>query len=199
MARSGSSPRVRGKPWEAVWGCLSGGLIPARAGKTCCGSGHGFAGGAHPRACGENPSENTPPPDGTGSSPRVRGKPTGLRKAIHAPRLIPARAGKTRGLLTASDACPAHPRACGENSCWVKPAPVRMGSSPRVRGKPRPAREHRRRSRLIPARAGKTASIEAAHSCAWAHPRACGENLMITRRWRVCQGSSPRVRGKPPD
>ena len=74
--------------------------------------------------------------------------------------------------------------------------PPRAGSSPRVRGKPGGVGDALAACRLIPARAGKTASIEATHSCAWAHPRACGENLIISRFMESDTGSSPRVRGK---
>ena len=51
----------------------------------------------------------------------------------------------------------AHPRACGENEEATKTAFILPGSSPRVRGKPPGILDPGRGSRLIPARAGKTA------------------------------------------
>ena len=51
--------------------------------------------------------------------------------------------------------------------------------------------------RLIPARAGKTARSGARGRRRRAHPRACGENNGACMAAQSCQGSSPRVRGKP--
>ena len=50
--------------------------------------------------------------------------------------------------------------------------------------------------RLIPTRAGKTARSTSSRSRPWAHPRACGENLVAHGYSRGGAGSSPRVRGK---
>ena len=91
----GSSPRVRGK--HPLAPLLAGvhGLIPARAGKTTSSPPPPRARRAHPRACGENECRRTGSPRGTGSSPRVRGKPGGRRGDRRVAGLIPARAGKT--------------------------------------------------------------------------------------------------------
>ena len=92
----GSSPRVRGKRALSIPNCSFGRLIPARAGKTNT----QFIGiiphGAHPRACGENVSTIHKDSGALGSSPRVRGKRSGMRGLHQACRLIPARAGKTQ-------------------------------------------------------------------------------------------------------
>ena len=114
--RWGSSPRVRGKRREHRRRRRLPGLIPARAGKTPVrGSGRPSR-EAHPRACGENPLPRVGYPVLSGSSPRVRGKRQQDRHRQAAPRLIPARAGKTRPRPGRSAAAAAHPRACGENS-----------------------------------------------------------------------------------
>ena len=133
---------------------------------------------AHPRACGENPS---PMPDAVrclGSSPRVRGKPTGISTGILDRGLIPARAGKTAGAASPPTCTRAHPRACGENAGGCSPLPM-------------PAR-------LIPARAGKTWTSSVPGRSETAHPRACGENGAGADPDGVLDGSSPRVRGKLP-
>ena len=71
-----------------------------------------------------------------------------------------------------------------------------LGSSPRVRGKPRRnGREDRRRG-LIPARAGKTPARPGTRRAPPAHPRACGENGAAPVVQVRADGSSPRVRGK---
>ena len=76
--------------------------------------------------------------------------------------------------------------------------PDGRGSSPRVRGKPPAASVESVRCGLIPARAGKTSTTRSRPSERPAHPRACGENPGAVRRRVGREGSSPRVRGKPP-
>ena len=172
-------------------------LIPARAGKTCCNSLAESTAAAHPRACGENNIAIWSITRTGGSSPRVRGKRATARSRLCPPRLIPARAGKTWSGSARSSSPRAHPRACGENlPCSTTQAACR-GSSPRVRGKPRPLLPRGGRVRLIPARAGKTLRPRPPAAARPAHPRACGENPCLKNARDGVQGSSPRVRGKP--
>ena len=131
-----------------------------------------------------------------GSSPRVRGKLLRGDRRGGAGRLIPARAGKTCRRPASRGSGWAHPRACGENAPPFPPASSALGSSPRVRGKPGAPRAPRAMGRLIPTRAGKTARSTSSRSRPWAHPRACGENLVAHGYSRGGAGSSPRVRGK---
>ena len=173
----GSSPRVRGKLLPFTFEDTDPGLIPARAGKTS---------GARPRRGG-----------GSGSSPRVRGKRGRVCRFVCSSRLIPARAGKTRAIAGSPVPTGAHPRACGENPVRPPLRPRPLGSSPRVRGKRGSSRATDAAHRLIPARAGKTASSGAPPGSARAHPRACGENWAATDMGSSAPGSSPRVRGKP--
>ena len=193
----GSSPRVRGKQQIATIKSATGGLIPARAGKTGCSYGFRRRHRAHPRACGENKANSRTTQWGTGSSPRVRGKPRDDPQGCARGRLIPARAGKTKSPLGALLAPRAHPRACGENRAVSMRVDVRGGSSPRVRGKRRRAPPGPVVPGLIPARAGKTRHLIAGQRGELAHPRACGENLTPAGRFVIQGGSSPRVRGKP--
>ena len=154
--RPGSSPRVRGLlggRHQADLGCR---IIPARAGFTRV-SASGAAGGPdHPRACGvyAGAPDCVLPPQG--SSPRVRGLPERLSVVVLLPRIIPARAGFTRGSRSTL-ACPAdHPRACGVYAWDAKVPGDILGSSPRVRGL-RVGREGARgHPGIIPARAGFT-------------------------------------------
>ena len=153
---SGSSPRVRGKQLLDGLGGVGGGLIPACAGKTTSTPGSTQSWTAHPRVCGENGAGADPDGVLDGSSPRVRGKHPHGHQQIAAGRLIPACAGKTLGVPPWDLGHMAHPRVCGENMC-IAPVPWEStGSSPRVRGKPAPAKTPDRRRRLIPACAGKT-------------------------------------------
>ena len=192
----GSSPRVRGKrrPGCRLW--RRRGLIPACAGKTwAIGVVPDFA-GAHPRVCGENYSHDLRTCEQRGSSPRVRGKPGPGAKPPQADGLIPACAGKTTTRTQRPYLARAHPRVCGENATTATLAGFDAGSSPRVRGKLFCELALDARSRLIPACAGKTASIIGAPRPCRAHPRVCGENAVRRAKRPGVKGSSPRVRGK---
>ena len=90
----------------------------------------------------------------------------------------------------------AHPRACGENSSAALYPAIRVGSSPRVRGKQGSLDAGGRARGLIPARAGKTSRRGGVWWRSWAHPRACGENSAAHLTDEEREGSSPRVRGK---
>ena len=234
----GSSPRVRGKPSGSRSGSSGSGLIPARAGKTIYEPHAHGAWGAHPRACGENARDLDLHYSLQGSSPRVRGKLSwgarwGIGHVAHpracgenyvsrydsdiargsSPRvrgkhgtvvvlsewgrLIPARAGKTPGAPHAHQRDPAHPRACGENGVTHVFSAQSVGSSPRVRGKRGLLGAGLSATRLIPARAGKTTTRRRRSRGRTAHPRACGENEPVRALVLDCDGSSPRVRGKP--
>ena len=93
--RGGSSPRVRGKHLSYRVLLLFRRLIPARAGKTTRRPRGRGCPWAHPRACGENDVDDASGACGSGSSPRVRGKPVQVIPDIRLVGLIPARAGKT--------------------------------------------------------------------------------------------------------
>ena len=152
---------------------------------------------AHPRAGGENPPPGKLIGLGHGSSPRGRGKPDRLLAYRDHVRLIPARAGKTKGRLPYAAVRQAHPRAGGENFQIGIPRSASWGSSPRGRGKRLPACAGRQPPRLIPARAGKTCPSGHTGPCWSAHPRAGGENPSPLNDRSKPAGSSPRGRGKP--
>ena len=176
MRRTGSSPRMRGKPRNRILWVVRTGLIPAHAGKTPRTRRTNSKTPAHPRACGENLARLTRRVAEGGSSPRVRGKPALLAGCGAAGRLIPACAGKTQRCRFQLRLPAAHPRVCGENSPYLCPKHRPMGSSPRVRGKLIGNAFERCPDRLIPACAGKTALSRAPMRAAPAHPRVCGEN-----------------------
>ena len=195
----GSSPRVRGKPPRHPVGGAHPRLIPARAGKTWSRTASGRTPRAHPRACGENVTLPVSIVVYGGSSPRVRGKPHQQRHPLTRARLIPARAGKTRGCSRAGTPRPAHPRACGENTKASGVPSSGDGSSPRVRGKRCSCGAGSSAVGLIPARAGETRAPTRAPGGRGAHPRACGENRHCEGGAHGERGSSPRVRGKRPE
>ena len=192
----GSSPRMRGKRFDAGKQRRRAGLIPAHAGKTRCAYAEGGHVWAHPRACGENARfELTGVSDG-GSSPRMRGKLRIGRCSCESPGLIPAHAGKTSPQPRAAARMRAHPRACGENAPPAIFDALTSGSSPRMRGKLYMHAVMLRDGRLIPAHAGKTSAAGWIQRLAEAHPRACGENWPVVSDLVRHMGSSPRMRGK---
>ena len=82
---SGSSPRVRGKQFQALQIHVIRRIIPARAGQTarCAQVFHALP--DHPRACGANPCRAVTVVFSAGSSPRVRGKQSDfMRKLLSA-------------------------------------------------------------------------------------------------------------------
>ena len=192
----GSSPRVRGKRGGWRRPPRKRRLIPARAGKTPLEHWNHAWGRAHPRACGENAMTSPSPDSLPGSSPRVRGKRAHYNVDVNGTGLIPARAGKTSWMETPLPQRRAHPRACGENIIPFVVDGRLNGSSPRVRGKLEHARRRPDLQRLIPARAGKTSPKQRQARQRPAHPRACGENLVLAPTDLGPLGSSPRVRGK---
>ena len=131
-----------------------------------------------------------------GSSPLTRGKQMSLPVLSLTGRLIPAHAGKTPGLHTATRSCPAHPRSRGENPRPRRRSRRAAGSSPLTRGKRRGTRGSSGGVRLIPAHAGKTSSRTRQSRSGPAHPRSRGENESKEEGDNVVNGSSPLTRGK---
>ena len=86
----------------------------------------------------------------------MRGKLTLPKKTTADSRNIPAYAGKTCGGGHWRFDRQEHPRVCGENSVDLGAALGKSGTSPRMRGKQEETGRPPRRSRNIPAYAGKT-------------------------------------------
>ena len=177
--RRGSSPRVRGKPGDRSIACRLIGLIPACAGKTLSFVDDGGNGRAHPRVCGENFNAAFAFCCMAGSSPRVRGKPIPRPTSRAGRRLIPACAGKTTHCALTEVEAGAHPRVCGENGTPQTGQRVPVGSSPRVRGKQEVLGTTVDGVGLIPACAGKTKKLKIRLKSQKAHPRVCGENVLV--------------------
>ncbi len=152
----GSSPRVRGKPIARLPAAGRPRIIPARAGQTGVTGVPPVTVPDHPRACGANLGDETQITDTTGSSPRVRGKRRHARSGTIERRIIPARAGQTMPATPGSGFGADHPRACGANDQAEVRFDLRVGSSPRVRGKLGEGFKECEECRIIPARAGQT-------------------------------------------
>ena len=171
-------------------------IIPARAGQTWRTGPRCRRWPDHPRACGANTVLIPSAIFWHGSSPRVRGKLSQRYFVAGVKRIIPARAGQTRGHAVPAMRAPDHPRACGANHLLADNADNTAGSSPRVRGKPGWGRKRKAYLRIIPARAGQTGPPPGEAGEGPDHPRACGANARPTGHHDGLSGSSPRVRGK---
>ena len=110
--------------------------------------------------------------------------------------LIPAHAGKTLCGGGRGHGGGAHPRSRGENLLNRGSELGPKGSSPLTRGKRRAGHVGGRRTRLIPAHAGKTTRSLKPSTGSRAHPRSRGENCDRSRTRPSVEGSSPLTRGK---
>ena len=130
----GSSPRLRGTPYERIlWQPLAG-IIPALAGNTTPVIRSLTASRDHPRACGEHVASAPPSHAVSGSSPRLRGTHLlGQPDPRHA-GIIPALAGNTVHRARPRPRSGDHPRACGEHVAISGVEFAGLGSSPRLRG-----------------------------------------------------------------
>ncbi len=151
----GSSPRVRGDRSDRGMDSTMAGLIPACAGRPRCWPAGGGSARAHPRVCGATFAPSFQEIQNWGSSPRVRGDLHWLSPWAMGPGLIPACAGRPTGPSRPNRRSWAHPRVCGATHGMRAFISATQGSSPRVRGDRRPARQLRRREGLIPACAGR--------------------------------------------
>mgnify|MGYP006966646257 FL=1 len=99
IVKSGSPPRMRGKP-DLIPDCSRASRItPADAGKTYKSVTNSQSSEDHPRGCGENIYDAFLLRVGRGSPPRMRGKRYPSPGRRFRPGITPADAGKTRSML----------------------------------------------------------------------------------------------------
>ena len=127
----------------------------------------------------------------------MRGKPFRRGRAWQRTRITPADAGKTLQDTQNPGEPEDHPRGCGENPYIVKNDRYLPGSPPRMRGKRLPPLVSIATGRITPADAGKTYVPAIGALPPRDHPRGCGENCVRQVPTRSCDGSPPRMRGKP--
>ena len=137
VKEDGSSPRMRGKRRHQLLQALLQRIIPAHAGQTHVCSPCSKTKSDHPRACGANTVCVGCVWVGCGSSPRMRGKQWDGYGRTYLARIIPAHAGQTSVVFSRPVSCADHPRACGANCACESALSAVLGSSPRMRGKPR--------------------------------------------------------------
>ena len=134
---SGSSPRMRGTPSDALHFGFGEGIIPAYAGNTDSLAGVGTVRWDHPRVCGEHATVASSLSVWKGSSPRMRGTLGLIHGSVRDAGIIPAYAGNTMPPVARRYGMRDHPRVCGEHTGRPAFLGHPRGSSPRMRGTPR--------------------------------------------------------------
>ena len=92
----GSSPRMRGTLRRVELQVVEARFIPAHAGNTLHPDRPVYVTSVHPRACGEHDPFGPTGFNPVGSSPRMRGTQTRVRRRLGRFRFIPAHAGNTQ-------------------------------------------------------------------------------------------------------
>ena len=126
----------------------------------------------------------------------MRGKPSSAFTPTYSHRITPAHAGKTPASACMDWTPRDHPRACGENVTSSAIQARKLGSPPRMRGKPFHFSFPLPLQRITPAHAGKTKIMRRTDDYPEDHPRACGENGGTMTAQEASEGSPPRMRGK---
>ena len=175
----GSPPRVRGKVRFPCFADRLPRITPACAGKSQPPLLHQKMDGDHPRVCGEKRERRGSGENIRGSPPRVRGK--GIAPEIWSamPRITPACAGKSIGVVFYHGCLWDHPRVCGEKDTKICIFRIRIGSPPRVRGKGNQKGDGTEMTRITPACAGKRSAAQSTGCGTRDHPRVCGEKPTI--------------------
>ena len=158
-ATSGSSPLARGLLGHADAARGRLGIIPARAGFTGGLVRRPGRPGDHPRSRGVYMVAVAPRTVRPGSSPLARGLPPAGRSFSQSVRIIPARAGFTGPGRRRGRDRRDHPRSRGVYGARARGTCTERGSSPLARGLRMTAPTIPAEVRIIPARAGFTASM----------------------------------------
>ena len=171
------------------------GIIPARAGFTVAELPDAAIVRDHPRSRGVYMLWRPSARSRTGSSPLTRGLQVRTTTMSHSARIIPARAGFTRPPRRSCDHAQDHPRSRGVYPPPPTPPTATCGSSPLARGLLPSGVELRESPRIIPARAGFTASAGSRCPAGRDHPRSRGVYWRAAMGGRSSIGSSPLARG----
>ena len=170
----GSSPLARGLLSRHMVHSTKLRIIPARAGFTRRRAERASPGADHPRSRGVYTVQLSSRPGAGGSSPLARGLPARAHWPPQSMRIIPARAGFTRGRGFRASCSWDHPRSRGVYPRSRSTSSSRRGSSPLARGLPVLRRVLGRRSGIIPARAGFTSGPGRSRPRSLDHPRSRG-------------------------
>ena len=154
--RGGSSPLARGLLIMTDIPRPGSRIIPARAGFTPWPTGRPGTASDHPRSRGVYPPSTASLSGASGSSPLARGLLYNFVEDVQFDRIIPARAGFTRGDRLRAARRLDHPRSRGVYRPTEMILKTDVGSSPLARGLPIGALAAHDAPGIIPARAGFT-------------------------------------------
>ena len=192
---SGSSPLARGLRGPSPPACLDLGIIPARAGFTATRRSRSRVRTDHPRSRGVYDELTARGATVEGSSPLARGLPAIERNEVDAKRIIPARAGFTRGRENTPLGPGDHPRSRGVYPGANRSQIAYVGSSPLARGLRARSQKNALRQGIIPARAGFTIRRARRFGSSADHPRSRGVYPLYFLNTPFLSGSSPLARG----
>ena len=193
----GSSPRVRSRPIPRERAGGQRGIISACAEQT---DGHVtriILGRDHLRVCGADLHVHIDNRLPVGSSPRVRSRLSGQNCWRLDCGIISACAEQTRRNTALPSRAWDHLRVCGADRRRIIRSGSTLGSSPRVRSRPRLAWHYWRRSGIISACAEQTVPMDHGQKVTGDHLRVCGADYPVVGDTSIEAGSSPRVRSRP--
>ncbi len=133
-SRTGSSPRMWGTPCAIDDVPVLDRFIPTHVGNTVPDWVPEPTTAVHPHACGEHINWVGGGHACSGSSPRMWGTRLIHVSVLPCARFIPTHVGNTKPFPETQSPQPVHPHACGEHVEWVRPALLKIGSSPRMWG-----------------------------------------------------------------
>ena len=191
----GSSPLARGLRRVVAYRGDVRRIIPARAGFTRSCAPPCRPGRDHPRSRGVYVSTSSAAGSVRGSSPLARGLPTMTPMVWSRRRIIPARAGFTRGGRRRRGSPRDHPRSRGVYCPFRGERATRTGSSPLARGLHGDVSLRHVTRGIIPARAGFTVPFAHLGTLVPDHPRSRGVYSRGNRTGASYVGSSPLARG----
>ena len=171
------------------------GIIPARAGFTASPSRSPRPRRDHPRSRGVYAPWARIPLRHVGSSPLARGLQHWQQVVVGQARIIPARAGFTRGDRGQVSVLGDHPRSRGVYVVFEGHFTADRGSSPLARGLLKVGHQLRVLLRIIPARAGFTTEVTLCNVPWEDHPRSRGVYVLEQPPAPWPGGSSPLARG----
>ena len=193
--RRGSSPLARGLRRVRQPTSPGTGIIPARAGFTREPTPPRPRHPDHPRSRGVYIHLSVSKPHDCGSSPLARGLLIPRSMRTGAVRIIPARAGFTRGRHVRTPRRTDHPRSRGVYAPRTRVVCLSDGSSPLARGLPSEGHVLAVLRGIIPARAGFTQARLCRRRQLGDHPRSRGVYGFICPVSNRVGGSSPLARG----
>ena len=185
---------MRERPSSCTAASWSGGITPARAGKTELLKRALKIVEDHPRSCGKDLFGKSPLYEIPGSPPLVRERQMACCGTDGQFRITPARAGKTAGFTVWPGMHRDHPRSCGKDDWENLPIRRNGGSPPLVRERPLGPSILPVYRGITPARAGKTSATTSSICAGGDHPRSCGKDSSSATAIASAMGSPPLVR-----